>query len=42
MLELPDPPLGLRDGGGLLADDFVAEVQIGGQGGASDWLMPPL
>src|SRR5262249_52643237 len=33
VLELLDPPLGLLDGGGLLADDLVAQGQIGGQGG---------
>src|SRR5262249_22224891 len=32
VLELLDPPLGLLDGGGLLADDLLAEVQVGGQG----------
>src|SRR5262249_18012430 len=32
VLQLLDPPLGLLDGGGLLADDLVAEVQVVGQG----------
>jgi hypothetical protein len=32
MLQLLDPPLGLREGGGLLADDLVAEIQVVGQG----------
>jgi hypothetical protein len=30
VLQLLDPPLGLRDGGGLLADDLVAEAQVSG------------
>jgi hypothetical protein len=30
VLELLDPSLGLRDGGGLLADGLVAKVQAGG------------